>query len=812
MSNIFNLSNIFAESSSSSSILSTGNFSNETHIFSAMRDLKGFNSAFMENTTNLYKAISEAEDTKSENNVFCQYFEEIDSEISKIIKNINDSISRFTINVENIVDTNKDILDNTSIITSCKPFTYHYTQYKRINDKDFPAINAIGIFKQEFDYIALTLQELGPTASNQSKLKVIATVYNKFVKSTTDVTKKCILDVLGEDDDDDDDDIVSEFPEKMYGKYKKGADDVEITKGKLYDVKMSLTNYRNIIDSCSQTADELIKQLSSISAEIKRIICGNSNNTLTVKTSTDGIRDTDYRMDSYAMNQVDIFLKAKINQVIQIANVYYIALAIKLDATMDYFKQCKDILTVAMTKCGESETSEAEKDAQNDVDDGEIEVDDHLDDKDAFTDDDKGPDDDNVENDVPDDDSEEKDSDDSSEFEKDDENIIDTNDEDNDGIEDSAELEDLDVDGDNSDTSDDNESSDNDSLKDLDEAEKNLEESLISFEYKQFYLETMYDYVDMLDNLVSIMEADEDNNQQQNQNDAKGTVRTAVNTTKTQTNASKGRFQGIKNMINKLIELIQGKFAEAFNNVYKNRIEELKKGAAYINIKPVDYQNENGDPVGSFDVNLGEFDKLEVPRFDANMIRNIKDKNDFIKNTLKVDIIKDGDKELSIGESIERKVISTPSRLRNFNQVDLKAMYNWCINYEKVVSDIQEWTKLLENGIKNAERISSTLKENTGSVSSLEDTLLNYFGEANIPAAANNDNKDGDNGGGNNAEGSDLEKVEIYFNCSKDVITAKMRLAQKIFKEYYQLCMFQINTMKNRTGNNNKGEEQNQNK
>lgn len=811
MSNIFNLSNIFAESSSSS-ILSTGNFSNETHIFSAMRDLKGFNSAFMENTTNLYKSISEAEDTKSENNVFCQYFEEIDSEISKIIKNINDSISRFTINVDNIVDANKDILDNTSIITSCKPFTYHYTQYKRINDKDFPAINAIGIFKQEFDYIALTLQELGPTASNQSKLKVIATVYNKFVKSTTDVTKKCILDVLGEDDDDDDDDIVSEFPEKMYGKYKKGADDVEITKGKLYDVKMSLTNYRNIIDSCSQTADDLIKQLSSISAEIKRIICGNSNNTLTVKTSTDGIRDTDYRMDSYAMNQVDIFLKAKINQVIQIANVYYIALAIKLDATMDYFKQCKDILTVAMTKCGESETSEAEKDAQNDVDDdGEIEVDDHLDDKDAFTDDDKGPDDDNVENDVPDDDSEEKDSDDSSEFEKDDENIIDTNDEDNDGIEDSAELEDLDVDGDNSDTSDDDESSDNDSLKDLDEAEKNLEESLISFEYKQFYLETMYDYVDMLDNLVSIMEADEDNNQQQNQNDAKGTVRTAVNTAKTQTNASKGRFQGIKNMINKLIELIQGKFTEAFNNVYKNRIEELKKGAAYINIKPVDYQNENGDPVGSFDVNLGEFDKLEVPRFDANMIRNIKDKDDFIKNTLKVDIIKDGDKELSIGESIERKVISTPSRLRNFNQVDLKSMYNWCINYEKVVSDIQEWTKLLENGIKNAERISSTLKENTGSVSSLEDTLLNYFGEANIPAAANNDNKDGDNGGGNNAEGSDLEKVEIYFNCSKDVITAKMRLAQKIFKEYYQLCMFQINTMKNRTGNN-KGEEQNQNK
>ena len=803
MSNIFNLSNIFAESSSSS-ILSSGTITNESYIFSAMRDLRDFNSAFMENTTNLYKAISEAEDTKSENNVFCQYFEEVDTELSKIIKNINDSISRFTINVENIVDANRDILDNTSIITSCKPFTYHYTQYKRINDKDFPSINAIGIFKQEFDYIALTLQDLGPMASNQNKLKVIATVYNKFVQGTTDVTKKCIMDILGEDDDDDDD-IVSEFPEKMYGKYKKDTDDVEITKGKLYDVKMSLTNYRSIIDSCANTADELIKQLSSISAEIKRIICGNSNNTLTVKTSTDGIRDTDYRMDSYAMNQVDIFLKAKINQVIQIANVYYIALAIKLDATMDYFKQCKDILTVAMAKCGECSDvpSEAEKDAQDDVDDGNIEVDDHLDDKDAFTDDDEGPDNDNVEDD------EEKEDSDEEEFEKDDENIIDTNDEDNDGVEDSAELEDLDVDN-NTDNDSDGESSDNDSLKDLDEAEKNLEESLISFEYKQFYLETMYDYVDMLDNLVSIMEADGDNNQQsQNQNnannDAKDSVRTVVNNASKK--ASNGIIQRIKDMINRLIELIKGKFTDTYNNVYKKRIEELKKGAAYIDVKPVDYQNENGDPIGSFDVNLGEFDKLEVPRFDANMIRNIKDKNDFIKNTLKVDIIKDGDKELSIGESIERKVISTPSRLRNFNQVDLKSMYNWCINYEKVVSDIQEWTKLLENGIKNAERISSTLKENTGSVSSLEDTLLNYFGEANIPAAANNDNKDGDNGGGNNAEGSDLEKVEIYFNCSKDVITAKMRLAQKIFKEYYQLCMFQINTMKNRTGNKDNKDE-----
>lgn len=810
MSNIFNLSNIFAESSSSS-ILSTGNFSNETHIFSAMRDLKGFNSAFMENTTNLYKAISEAEDTKSENNVFCQYFEEIDSEISKIIKNINDSISRFTINVENIVDTNKDILDNTSIITSCKPFTYHYTQYKRINDKDFPAINAIGVFKQEFDYIALTLQELGPTASNQSKLKVIAAVYNKFVKSTTDVTKKCILDVLGEDDDDDDDDIVSEFPEKMYEKYKKGSDDVEITKGKLYDVKMSLTNYRNIIDSCSQTADELIKQLSSISTEIKRIICGNSNNTLTVKTSTDGIRDTDYRMDSYAMNQVDIFLKAKINQVIQIANVYYIALAIKLDATMDYFKQCKDILTVAMAKCGESENSEAEKDAQDDVDDGEIEVDDHIDDKDAFTDDDKGPDDDNVEDDVPDDDSAEKDTDDSSEFEKDDENIIDTNDEDNDGVEDSAKLEDLDVDGNNSDTSDESESSDNDSLKDLDEAEKNLEGSLISFEYKQFYLETMYEYTSMLDNLVSIMEEGEDNNSQQtnqSSNDAKDSVKTAVNNAKTETNSSKGIIQRIKDMTGKLIELIKNKFVKTFNDVYLTRIKYLKDNAGYIEMKPVDYKNENGDPICEFDANLAEFDKLEVPRFDANTVRNIKGRDDFIKNNLKVDIIKDGDKELSIGESIERKVLSTPSRIKNFNQLDIKAIYNWCINYEKVVSDIQEWSKLLEEGVKNAETISRTLKESTGHVS-LESTLLNYFGEANIPASAGSGNKDGEgNDNGNN--NSDLKNVEIYFNCSKDVITAKMRLAQKIFKEYYQLCKFQIDTMKNRTGNkDNKNEGEN---
>ena len=787
MSNIFNLSNIFAESVSHDMI--RDKFSDESYFYTAMSDLREFNHSFMESTSGLYKSISEAENSSSENKVFCQYFEDIDKKINDIINRVNETVARFTINVENIVDANRDIIDNTEVITNCKPFTFSYVEYKNINDRDFPPINVIGTFKEEFDYIGQLLQELGPMASNQSKLKVIATIYNKLVKSNTDINKKCVESILGSCDDDGE--CVAKFPEKLYAMFKVSEPtDVEINKSKLYDIKMNFNNYENIIESCTESASRLVSQLTSISAEIKRIICGNDKNTYTVDTDTDGIRNTDYKMDTYSMNQLDIFLKSKLNQVAQMCNIYYIAIAIKLDATMDYFKQCKNILTFAMANCKDEIPSDAAQDAQTDVDDdGELEVDDELEDKDAFSDDS----DDDEDDDDHDDDSDDDESDDDDDEDDKDDSEEDKDDDDSDDYN----LEDM-----SADTSDDSTESAGDSINDLDEALNNFKEACMKLDYEEFCADILYEYTNMLEELSVLYEADGDqpagsgngegNNTGGGEGDVKSSVKTVVNKAVDANNKKKSLWQKIKDMVNKLIDLIKNVFRKTFNEKYKKKIEELKANEKYINMEPVSYQNEDGTPVTDFDVNMNAFNALEIPRFDINTIRNIKDRDDFIKNTLKVDIIKDGDNTLSIAQSIERKVLTRPSTKKNFNQIDLKECYAWCINYEKVITDIEELASLLEQGAKNADAVAQQFTESTGHFS-LKDTMLDYFSEATLKNPP-----EGDQGSGNGGNNTDLEKIQIYFNCCKDVVVAKMNIAQKIFREWTTLLDYQI---RNKKGN-----------
>lgn len=787
MSNIFNLSNIFAESVSHDMI--RDKFSDESYFYTAMSDLREFNHSFMESTSGLYKSISEAENSSAENKVFCQYFEDIDKKISDIINRVNETVARFTINAENIVDANRDIIDSTEVITNCKPFTFSYVEYKNINDRDFPLINAVGIFKEEFDYIGQLLQELGPMASNQSKLKVIATIYNKLVKSNTDINKKCVESILGSCDDDSE--CVAKFPEKLYAMFKVSEPtDVEINKSKLYDIKMNFNNYENIIESCTESASRLVSQLASISAEIKRIICGNDKNTYTVDTDTDGIRNTDYKMDTYSMNQLDIFLKSKLNQVAQMCNIYYIAIAIKLDATMDYFKQCKNILTFAMANCKDEIPSDVAQNAQTDVDDdGELEVDDELEDKDAFSDDS----DDDEDDDDHDDDSDDDESDDDDDEDDKDDSEEDKDDDDSDDYN----LEDM-----STDTSDDSTESAGDSINDLDEALNNFKEACMKLDYEEFCADILYEYTNMLEELSVLYEADGDqpagsgngegNNAGAGEGDVKSSVKTVVNKAVDANNKKKSLWQKIKDMVNKLIDLIKNVFRKTFNEKYKKKIEELKANEKYINMEPVSYQNEDGTPVTDFDVNMNAFNALEIPRFDINTIRNIKDRDDFIKNTLKVDIIKDGDNTLSIAQSIERKVLTRPSTKKNFNQIDLKECYAWCINYEKVITDIEELASLLEQGAKNADAVAQQFTESTGHFS-LKDTMLDYFSEATLKNPP-----EGDQGSGNGGNNTDLEKIQIYFNCCKDVVVAKMNITQKIFREWTTLLDYQI---RNKKGN-----------
>lgn len=340
MSNIFELSNIFKESN----IQNIPTSVEEHYMESAISNLVDFNNSIHESTKILLSTLNEADSKEKENTIFSEYFEDIISKINDIIKNINESTSRFIINIDNIVDANRGILDNPAILTDCNDFSFTKYTYKNINDSKFPKMDPVSNYKNEFDIIGQMLQDLGPTATNQAKLKVIATVYNNLSnKIKNDWVDGCIRDILGREVPDG-----SDFATELFLNFRdKDPVDIVVDKGMLYKIKISMEDYRTLVQSVSETSDKLITDLQYIVNDFCMMINGNKNGKIVINTKTDGIRDTSYKIDDYTSNQLNIFLKTKIDQIIRMCNLYYIALSIKLDSTVDYFNQCKEIISMA---------------------------------------------------------------------------------------------------------------------------------------------------------------------------------------------------------------------------------------------------------------------------------------------------------------------------------------------------------------------------------------------------------------------------------------------------------------------------------
>lgn len=729
MSNLFNLSELFTESTSYNVLANP--VSGERYINTAIRELEKFNTSVNESTISLYKCISEAETKEKENSVFCNYFEEIDKAIQDMINKIQSTHSRFIINIDNMVDANKDIINNTDLIMNCKPFVYHFVKYQNINNSNFPKMNPLEVFNNEFDFIGQLMQEIGPTASNQAKLKVIATVYNKLNTSSVDITKKCIENMIGTVEDF----CPSKFPEKLFGMFREGEEDRPIDKGLLYNMKISFDNYQKITSSCEDSVNTLVSQLETISEKIRSIIVGNSNNKLKIETPTDGIKNTEYKLDTYSMNQVDLFLKTKINQVTQMMNIYYIALAIKLDSTLEYFKQCKNILNAAELSCKEI-SPEVDPVPVEEPTEPEIPSDDVPE-----------------EVDIPEDDTE---SDDAS----------------NEPTEPEIPIEE-----------DPEKPEDDTPVNNIDSSIDELDECLKLFDIDIHNITMVQEYHEMMGILSNIiMEAEETGlSNKTNNGEGKGIE-----------NAKDKAVSVWQRVVNKLLELWE-KFKSVFKEKISNEIEFLKDNKKYMSMPPDEHTNASGNPIMR-DIKLDKLSLVDIPEYNLASLESIETEEDFVKKYFKFDLNKDK----GIRESVFDFIVNPDEKVGIMNTKDLNMMnlWDWCVNeYPKINDDIARMNTVIENAKKQAEKDkASALKESDNSLS-LDKTLEMYFTEAieNTPAdkanEKNNDTKE-------KSVSGDNKKIDMYFRLCAQVVTAKMTLVQRIFTETNSILKWHISRKK----------------
>lgn len=779
MSNIFNLSNIFTESSFPITLKNVT--SGEVYRLSVLNILNSLNEGFNKSTAKLYKAINEAETKEEENNIFNEYFAEIERSFGGVIKQLDEMQSRFVINIDNIVDANLDILNNTSLLSECKPFHFTFRKFKNINNADFPRVNPIGLYRKEFDFIGQLLQDLGPAASNQSKLQVIATVYNNLNKGKDiDLTRKCIADILGEDEDDDDCDI-AEFPKELYEKFQDDeTEDKVVDKALLFNLQLSMKNYKSVVAAVLATGESLMKQLTEIKEDLKSFITNGDKNTYEVNTPTDGIRNTSYKLDTYTMNQLDLFMKTKINQLVQMANIYCIAFSVKLDATIQYYNQCKEILRMADMQCaGVPDSKEDDTVDGGDIsdDDNEPEMPEGGEDSDEPT---NEPDEDPVDPTPNGDEGE------------------------------SGEDPEVPDNGEGSGTSEPKAEGSDDSfemepgpdMNDLDAELAKFEEQCILYEYQLFALNNQYQRLSM------IQEA-----QQYVTEFNAGKIDGAVKGKGTGVGGTIKAVAGkIKQIIEKLQQLIQG-FMDKVLAPSGLKLKRLAEQKEFINTDPIDHKREDGQPImpRTNHTNLSDYNIPSMPAKGSSQFNDLTNTDEYFKKTFTFGpavYVDAKESSIDIKQTVIRNIIEpidspTAKPIMNTNQLRPADLYKWCSeDYNKEFDAIRSQLQTLIRDSNKAAKDSEMEAPKNESSLSLVRSYFKEDGETEKTSEKKEEpSKDTQTQNQQTKEDdTPTASLDIYFEVCSKVLQGKAVAVQRLFNEFTAYLLWHINYRRTEKG------------
>lgn len=338
MGNIFDINTLLKENVLSDELL-VKPYSKETFMFSAIESLKKFNENSDLFTKDLYKGISEASSKEEENAVFGDFYNKYGHILNNYINEVNTMIGRFAISIDNLADANMKLANDQDILSCNKRMTCNIKKYKNLLAGKYPRFNALEIYNKEFDYIGQLMEDLGPIATDIAKLEVLATVHNSFCnKMKNKWIEKCIEDITGEDDCED----LTCYAQILNKLFVDEEKDIEINTGTIYAMKEEITGYEKYKDSAVNIGNKLVNDFTYMADNIGSLFYRNKDKVLKIRSN--GAASRDYPLNTYGMNQLDIFMKSKVNQVSQMCSLYVIALSALMDAIISHITQCGDIL------------------------------------------------------------------------------------------------------------------------------------------------------------------------------------------------------------------------------------------------------------------------------------------------------------------------------------------------------------------------------------------------------------------------------------------------------------------------------------
>ena len=285
---------------------------------------------------------------------FSDFFHKAKEIIERFLRYIKSLFDRFITSLKKFVNSEKYILKSKDTLKKFKSdHEFDFEGYVFSFNDNIPSIKAEATFKKDFielDFDGI-LKEKDPKkvvdmiSAQHSKLNndLNNDRYNVFRQEVIMADRPIYAD---------------DFAEELFMVFRSGQtekDDINIDHDKVMECLGRIQNYKSFETPIKKTKDKIEREYEKVKKSIENMISRNKDNDIDKLLSIEIVGNYDaysgpIQVSSEALTKIDLFLKTKVSEILELSNIHSLAFSYKLDAIHECYRQDKQILYRALNK------------------------------------------------------------------------------------------------------------------------------------------------------------------------------------------------------------------------------------------------------------------------------------------------------------------------------------------------------------------------------------------------------------------------------------------------------------------------------
>lgn len=145
-----------------------------------------------------------------------------------------------------------------------------------------------------------------------------------------------------------------EFANELFKEFRDGqsnTEDLDISASEVSEALNRFTNHESVLNQVKRTKERIDREYNDIKKHLDKMMTVNfsdGSKKATIKDPEGTFSSTNLTGDE--ITKMDLYIKAKVNQIQQMSNIHALAFSAKIDAVNDCFKQDKNLLYKALSK------------------------------------------------------------------------------------------------------------------------------------------------------------------------------------------------------------------------------------------------------------------------------------------------------------------------------------------------------------------------------------------------------------------------------------------------------------------------------